>query len=113
MRMAVKRLLVSPEYELTREQKIEILNLVMGDLIKERPDIIDYVKKAIVACGMEPVEREARGGTDGARLTYRGLLCPDVGTGGYAAHGPFEHITVEHMEKQVQVLTEMVKEIAK
>ena len=85
----------------------------MGDLIKEHPEIIDYVKRAIIACGMEPEERVARGGTDGARLTYRGLLCPDVGTGGYAAHGPFEHITVEHMEKQVQVLTEIVKEIAK
>jgi tripeptide aminopeptidase len=50
-----------------------------------------------------------RGGTDGARLTELGLPCPNLGTGGYAFHGPFEHITKEGMEKATAVIVEMVR----
>ena len=48
-------------------------------------------------------------GTDGARLSFMGLPCPNLGTAGYAFHGPYEHITVEGMQKQVEILTEIVK----
>ena len=50
-----------------------------------------------------------RGGTDGARLSFMGLPCPNLGTGGYAYHGPYEHITVEGMELAVAILKELVK----
>ena len=48
--------------------------------------------------------RLMRGGTDGAELSWRGLPCPNLGTGGYAYHGPYEHITAEGMDKCVQIL---------
>jgi tripeptide aminopeptidase len=50
-----------------------------------------------------------RGGTDGARLSFMGLPTPNLGTGGYAFHGPYEHITVEGMEKSVEILMNIVK----
>ncbi|MDO4529971.1 MAG: peptidase T, partial [Lachnospiraceae bacterium] len=49
-----------------------------------------------------------RGGTDGARLSFRGLPCPNLGTGGAAFHGPYEHISLEGMEKAVQMLLQIV-----
>lgn len=50
-----------------------------------------------------------RGGTDGARLSFMGLPCPNLGTGGYGFHGPFEHISVEGMDTAVSVIKEIVK----
>ena len=71
--------------------------------------LIDNAVKAAERCGVEASIEPIRGGTDGARLSFMGLPCPNLGTGGYAFHGPFEHITVEGMEKQVDILTEIVK----
>lgn len=71
--------------------------------------LIENAKEAAERCGVMPVVEPIRGGTDGARLSFMGLPCPNLGTGGYAFHGPFEHITVEGMEKQVDILTEIVK----
>ncbi|MBR6090835.1 MAG: hypothetical protein IKP86_12940, partial [Anaerolineaceae bacterium] len=48
---------------------------------------------------LTPEHTPTRGGTDGARLSFMGLPCPNLGTGGYAFHGPFEHVTLEGMEK--------------
>ena len=59
--------------------------------------------------GLEPLSRPVRGGTDGARLSFMGLPCPNLGTGGYGFHGPFEHVTVEGMETAVSVIKEIVK----
>ncbi len=70
------------------------------------------VENAITAakeCGVEPVVVPIRGGTDGARLSYMGLPCPNLGTGGFAFHGPLEHITVEGMDKVVEILLGLVK----
>ena len=53
---------------------------------------------------MKPLIVPIRGGTDGARLSFRGLPCPNLGTGGYAFHGIYEHITVEGMDKTVEIL---------
>ena len=71
--------------------------------------LIDNAVKAANICGLEAPIDPIRGGTDGARLSFMGLPCPNLGTGGYAGHGPFEHITVEGMEKVVDVLTNIVK----
>ena len=59
--------------------------------------------------GIVPKIQPIRGGTDGARLSFMGLPCPNLGTGGYAFHGPYEHITVEGMDKSVEILMELVK----
>ena len=66
--------------------------------------IVQKAKKAMRDAGMEPVEVPIRGGTDGARLSYEGLPCPNLCTGGENYHGRFEYIPVEDMEKCVQML---------
>ena len=66
--------------------------------------IVDRAKQAMKDAGMEPVEVPIRGGTDGARLSYEGLPCPNLCTGGENYHGRFEFIPVEDMEKCVQML---------
>ncbi len=66
--------------------------------------IVEKAKDAMRAAGMDPVEVPIRGGTDGARLSYEGLPCPNLCTGGENYHGRFEYIPVEDMEKCVQML---------
>ena len=83
---------------------------------KIEPEYHSVVEKAIRAtrsAGLEPRTDPIRGGTDGAMLSWRGLPCPNLGTGGYAFHGPYEHISVEGMDKAVQVLINIVKEWTK
>lgn len=81
----------------------------MLEIIEENFYIVDKAKDAIRSQGMEPVSLPVRGGTDGARLSFQGLPCPNLGTGGEGFHGPYEHITVEAMEKAVAVIVEIIK----
>lgn len=83
--------------------------LNMLEVIEQHPEVVDIAKKAIKNVGLEPLSRPVRGGTDGARLSFMGLPCPNLGTGGYGFHGPFEHVTVEGMETAVSVIKEIVK----
>ena len=74
---------------------------------KIRPDYMHLVEnavKATEAAGVKPLRQPIRGGTDGAQLSWEGLPCPNLGTGGYAFHGPYEHITVEGMDKCVEII---------
>ena len=66
--------------------------------------VVDRAKTAMRLAGMDPVEVPIRGGTDGARLSYEGLPCPNLCTGGENYHGRFEYIPVEDMEKCVHML---------
>lgn len=70
--------------------------------------LIENAKLAMERAGLVPKIVPIRGGTDGARLSYMGLPCPNLGTGGYAYHGPYEHITAEGMDAAVQVLLNLV-----
>ena len=70
--------------------------------------VIENARKAMRAVGMEPFDEAIRGGTDGAHLSYMGLPCPNLCTGGHAFHGPFEHIAVEDMEACVRMLEELI-----
>ena len=81
----------------------------MLEVIEKNKYVVDIAKKAIKNVGLEPVSRPVRGGTDGARLSFMGLPCPNLGTGGYGFHGPFEHISVEGMDTAVSVIKEIVK----
>ena len=69
----------------------------------------DKIRAAIRKAGLEPLETPIRGGTDGARLSYMGLPCPNLSTGGYNFHGRKEMITVEAMEAMVNVLESIVR----
>lgn len=71
--------------------------------------VVERAKRAMEAAGMHPVEVPIRGGTDGARLSYEGLPCPNLCTGGENYHGRFEFIPVEDMEKCVQMLLEIMR----
>lgn len=73
--------------------------------------IIERAKRAMEAAGMEPREVPIRGGTDGARLSYEGLPCPNLCTGGDNYHGRFEYIPVEDMEKCVKMLIAILTDI--
>ncbi len=81
----------------------------MKEMIAPCMHLIENAKQAALACGVEPVVEPIRGGTDGARLSFMGLPCPNLGTGGYAFHGPFEHITKEGMEKQVEIICKIIE----
>lgn len=72
--------------------------------------VVDRAKAAMRAAGMEPVEAPIRGGTDGARLSYEGLPCPNLCTGGENYHGRFEYIPVEDMEKCVDMLEHILRD---
>lgn len=81
----------------------------MKEKIEPCMHLIDNAKKAIKAVGLEPTVDAIRGGTDGAQLSFKGLPCPNLGTGGAAYHGACEHISVEGMDKVVEIAIELVK----
>lgn len=81
----------------------------MAEMIKPQFHLIKNAKMASLQAGVEPKVVPIRGGTDGARLSFMGLPCPNIGTGGFACHGPYEHITVEGMDIIVNTLLEIVK----
>lgn len=80
----------------------------MLSVIEENMHVVELAKDAIFAVGLEPVSCPVRGGTDGARLSFMGLPCPNLGTGGYGFHGPYEHVSVNAMERVVKILKEIV-----
>ena len=81
----------------------------MEEKIRPCFHVVETAKRATLAAGLEPIIKPIRGGTDGARLSFEGLPCPNLGTGGYAFHGPYEHITVEGMDKAVEILLGIVR----
>ena len=81
----------------------------MREKIEDCMFLIDYAKQAVQEAGLQPKVVAIRGGTDGARLSFMGLPCPNLGTGGYAFHGPFEHITTEGMDYTVNILKGIIK----
>ena len=80
---------------------------IAGGKMKHRAQ--DAVREAIRAAGLEPIETPVRGGTDGATLSYMGLPCPNLGTGGFNFHGPCECITAEKMDQGVEILLKLVE----
>ena len=80
----------------------------MKEIVEQHPEIIERAKKAFEANGVAPVVKPIRGGTDGAQLSFRGLPCPNLSTGGYNFHGRKELIPVPAMEKMVDVLVSLV-----
>ena len=71
--------------------------------------LVDNAIAAAERLGVKPLVEPIRGGTDGARLSYEGLPCPNLGTGGYNFHGPMECACVEDMDRVVDILLDIVK----
>ena len=81
----------------------------MKEMVEPHMHLIDNAKEAFAQCGVEAQTVPIRGGTDGARLSYMGLPCPNLSTGGHNFHGRFEYIPVEAMDKMTEVLVNIVK----
>ncbi|BBE30602.1 peptidase T [Tepiditoga spiralis] len=81
----------------------------MKEIIEKKPEIVEYAKKAMENVGVTPIIKPIRGGTDGARLSFMGLPCPNIFTGGHNYHGRYEYIPVESMKKAVSVIVELSK----
>ncbi len=83
--------------------------LNMLEKIKPHFHLVETAREAIKMVGLTPDEPPVRGGTDGARLSYEGLPCPNLGTGGYNYHGVFECTTIERMDKAAEIVLNIVK----
>ncbi|MBP5224404.1 MAG: peptidase T [Lachnospiraceae bacterium] len=81
----------------------------MKELLLPHMEIVDRAKEAMLKAGVTPVIQPIRGGTDGAMLTYKGLLCPNLSTGGANFHGVRELVSTDAMEKMVEVLLNIVR----
>lgn len=96
-------------YELVKLD-IQESYLNMAKIIKDNYYIIDNLTQAMAKVGIKAHATPIRGGTDGARLTFMGLPCPNIGTGGANFHGPFEFVSLTMMKQAVEVLKEIIKE---
>ena len=84
----------------------------MGEVLKNYPEVISKAKDACKDCGVNPIVIPIRGSTDGSSLSFKGLPCPNLGTGGHAFHGPYEHISIQEMDKVVNILLSLIKNFA-
>ena len=81
----------------------------MKVVLDRTPEVVHYAVEAVRRAGMAPKLGSIRGGTDGARLSFMGLPCPNIFTGGHAYHSPLEWVSVQDMEKAVKTIVELVK----
>lgn len=81
----------------------------MKEMVEPHIHLINYAKEAAKEAGLNPKVVPIRGGTDGARLSFMGLPCPNLGTGGFGFHGPYEHVTAEGMDFCVEMILKIVE----
>jgi len=84
----------------------------MKEILEKHPRIINIALESIKETGLIPYVEPIRGGTDGARLTYMGLPCPNLGTGGFNYHGPFEYASIQEMDQSVEVVKKIIQKVA-
>ena len=84
----------------------------MKEIVAEHMELIDLAKAAMEELQITPVIVPIRGGTDGANLSYKGLPCPNICTGGYNAHGKFEFIPVQSLEQVVKILIRVAEKFS-
>lgn len=85
----------------------------MGDILKDHMDIVNYAIKAMENLDIQVIKQPIRGGTDGSKLSFMGLPCPNLFTGGYNFHGIYELIPIEDMKKSSELIVEIIKEISR
>jgi tripeptide aminopeptidase len=81
----------------------------MREVLDQHPEVVAHADNAMRACGIEPLSLPVRGGTDGSRLSFMGLPCPNIFTGEMALHSKHEFVSVQDMEKAVLVLVELLR----
>ena len=80
----------------------------MREMVEPYPEIIDKAQEAMKEAGVVPIVRPIRGGTDGARLSYMGLPCPNLFTGGMNFHGKYEYCSLDTMKKAMQIILNLI-----
>ncbi|MBO9572762.1 MAG: peptidase T [Chitinophagaceae bacterium] len=81
----------------------------MKEVLDDYPKVCEYAREAITRAGVTVVNRSARGGTDGSRLSFMGLPCPNIFTGEMAFHGKHEFVSIQDMQKSVDTIIELAK----
>ena len=81
----------------------------MKVVLDKNPEIVEYAVEAIRRAGMEPMRGSIRGGTDGSRLSFMGLPCPNIFAGGHAFHSPLEFVSSQDMDKAVTTIVELAR----
>jgi tripeptide aminopeptidase len=81
----------------------------MREVLDQFPEVVEHASNAMFACGIKPLRVPVRGGTDGSRLSFMGLPCPNIFTGEMALHSRHEFVSVQDMEKSVNVLVELLQ----
>ena len=84
----------------------------MKEVIRDHMELIDRAREAMEELDITPIVTPIRGGTDGARLSFMGIPCPNLCTGGHNFHGKYEFICVQSMERIVELLIRIVKKFA-
>lgn len=84
----------------------------MREKIEPRMEIIDMVKEVLVEMGIEPSVQPIRGGTDGCRLSFMGLPCPNLCAGGHNAHGKYEYISIQSLKACAEILIKIAQKVA-
>lgn len=107
MREAVAQVNRESGDRVTLEIKDQYFN--MEEKIRDRMDIVDLARRAMEDIGITPLVEPIRGGTDGARLSYMGLPCPNIFTGGHNFHGKYEFIPIESMEKATETIISIAR----
>lgn len=85
----------------------------MEEKIRPVMHIIDLAEAAMIECGVKPLIKPIRGGTDGSRLSYMGLPCPNIFAGGHNFHGRYEMVPIQSMQKAVEVILKVTEMVAK
>jgi len=91
--------------------KVELVDQYFNMREKVEPVkyIVDIAEEAMIQVGVEPIKKPIRGGTDGSKLSYMGLACPNIFAGGHNFHGKYEYVPIPSMEKSVEVIVKIAE----
>ena len=84
----------------------------MAEVVRKRFEVVEVAQEAYRAMGIEARTVPIRGGTDGAQLSFRGLPCPNLPTGSWAHHGPYEHACAEDMDRCAELILNIIRAFA-
>lgn len=117
---ARKKLLQKIAEEINADYNEEVVKVDINDQyfnMREKIEpvmhIVDIAKEAMLACGITPIIKPIRGGTDGSQLSYMGLPCPNIFAGGHNFHGPYEYVPLESIQKATEVIVKIAELTAK
>ena len=111
LREAVRRIHAMYPESCTLDLRDQYYN--MREVIDQRPELIQWAQRAMAAAGVTPIERPIRGGTDGARLSFMGLPCPNLFAGGMNFHGRYEYLPVPSLQKSMETIIHLCHIITK